>query len=76
MRHTSAREEMKIQLGCEFISIDKVDKVQRVGHHIARIRYKTGKNVQVVCGVQVPSKVPSYVGSVEELIALINRLKD
>ena len=66
---------MKIKLGCEFISINKIRKVRRIGHRVAEIQFKTGRSQRVVCGVEVPGKVLSFVGSVEELIALIDRLK-
>lgn len=68
---------MKLKLGRELIKIDCVRKVRRVGHRIAEIQFNTGEKVRVVCGVQVPDgAVLSYAGSVEDLIALIERLKD
>lgn len=68
---------MKLKLGHEFIDVNQVREVQRVGHRVAHIQFKTGEKARVVCGVQVPDDaVLWYAGSVEDLIALIERLKD
>ena len=68
---------MKLKLGREFIDVNQIREVQRIGHRIAHIQFKRGKFIRVVCGVEVPDDaVLSYVGSVEDLIALIDRFKD
>ncbi|MDE0636640.1 MAG: hypothetical protein OXI43_12440 [Candidatus Poribacteria bacterium] len=67
---------MKIRLGSKEISLSRVHRVRKFSHHIAEIQFITSESIYVLCGVRVPDQVSfTYDGTVEELKALIEKLK-
>ena len=67
---------MEIRLGNKTIQLSHVQRIRRVGHRIARITFKDGSSMKIVCGVNIPeSSIPCFSGTYEDLESLIERLK-
>lgn len=67
---------MKIRLGNKTIQLSRVQRVRRVGRHIALIIFKGGDSMTIICGMNVPtSNIPCFSGTYEDLKSLIERLK-
>ncbi|MXV75013.1 hypothetical protein F4Z99_12180 [Candidatus Poribacteria bacterium] len=67
---------MKLQLGCKQIQLSRVQRIRRIGQHIAQISFKTGESIHVKCGVRSPDGMTiSYHGTFEELKALVDKFK-
>lgn len=64
---------MKLKHGDKTIKLNRVQCVRRVGRYIARITFKNGDTIKVVCGVDVPDhKLFCFSGTVEALKSVAN----